>query len=173
MKSGNEVSQSCLTLHDPMDCSLPGSSVHGIFQERVLELVAIAFSMLSPLYFNSLFIFIFYFWLYWVFIVLHGLSLVVVSGELLSSCGMQAFHCIAPLVESTGSRWGDSVVVVLGLSCSVAWGIFLGQQLNLHALYWHKVLDKFRFLSTVPPEKSNHMFWGHRIRLWWKQSMNS
>ena len=36
--------QSCPTLHDPMDCSLPDSSVHGIFQARVLEWVAIAFS---------------------------------------------------------------------------------------------------------------------------------
>ena len=36
--------QSCLTLCDPMDCSLPGSSIHGIFQARVLEWVAIAFS---------------------------------------------------------------------------------------------------------------------------------
>ena len=36
--------QSCPTLRDPMDCSLPGSSVHGIFQARVLEWVAIAFS---------------------------------------------------------------------------------------------------------------------------------
>ena len=35
---------SCLTLCNPMDCSLPGSSVHGIFQSRVLEWVAIAFS---------------------------------------------------------------------------------------------------------------------------------
>ena len=37
--------QSCPTLHDPMDYSLPGSSTHGIFQTRVLEWVAIAFSM--------------------------------------------------------------------------------------------------------------------------------
>ena len=36
--------QSCPTLRDPMDCSLPGSSVHGIFQARVLEWGAIAFS---------------------------------------------------------------------------------------------------------------------------------
>ena len=36
--------QSCLTLCDPMDCSLPGSSVHGILQARVLEWVAIPFS---------------------------------------------------------------------------------------------------------------------------------
>ena len=38
------VAQSCLTLHDPMDWSLPGASVHGIFQARVLEWVAISFS---------------------------------------------------------------------------------------------------------------------------------
>ena len=44
VKSESEVAQSCLTLRDPMDCSLPGSSVHGIFQARVLEWVAIAFS---------------------------------------------------------------------------------------------------------------------------------
>ena len=43
-KSQNEVTQSCLTLSDPMDCSLPGSSIHGIFQARVLEWGAIAFS---------------------------------------------------------------------------------------------------------------------------------
>ena len=43
-ESESEVSQSCLTLCDPMDCSLPGSSVHGIFQARVLEWGAISFS---------------------------------------------------------------------------------------------------------------------------------
>ena len=46
VESESEVAQSCLTLSDPMDCSLPGSSVHGIFQARVLEWVAIAFSPL-------------------------------------------------------------------------------------------------------------------------------
>ena len=40
----SEVAQSCPTAHDPMDCSPPGSSVHGIFQARVLEWGAIAFS---------------------------------------------------------------------------------------------------------------------------------
>ena len=44
VKRDREVAQSCLTLHDPMDCSLPGSSVHGIFQARVLEWGAITFS---------------------------------------------------------------------------------------------------------------------------------
>ena len=44
VKIESEVAQSCPTLSDPMDCSLPGSSVHGIFQARVLEWGAIAFS---------------------------------------------------------------------------------------------------------------------------------
>ena len=48
VKSESELAQCCLTLSDPMDCSPPGSSVHGIFQARVLEWGAIAFSnMLS------------------------------------------------------------------------------------------------------------------------------
>ena len=42
-----EVAQSCPTLGDPMNCSLPGSSIHGIFQARILESVAIAFSKRS------------------------------------------------------------------------------------------------------------------------------
>ena len=45
-KKGHEVAQSCSTLRDPMDCSPPGSSVHGIFQARLLEWGAIAFSEL-------------------------------------------------------------------------------------------------------------------------------
>ena len=44
VKSESEVAQLCLTLHDPMDGSLPGSSVHGIVQARVLEWGAISFS---------------------------------------------------------------------------------------------------------------------------------
>jgi len=44
VKSESEVAQSYPTLRDPMDCSLPGSSIHGIFQARVLEWGAIAFS---------------------------------------------------------------------------------------------------------------------------------
>ena len=44
VKSKSEVAQSCPTLSDPMDCSLSGSSTHGILQARVLEWVAIAFS---------------------------------------------------------------------------------------------------------------------------------
>ena len=44
MKVKSEVAQSCATLSDPIDCNLPGSSIHGIFQARVLEWGAIAFS---------------------------------------------------------------------------------------------------------------------------------
>ena len=46
VKSGSEVAQLCPTPSDPMDCSLPGSSVHGILQARVLKWGAIAFSLL-------------------------------------------------------------------------------------------------------------------------------
>ena len=45
VKSESGVAQLCLTRSDPMDCSLPGSSIHGIFQARVLEWGAIAFSV--------------------------------------------------------------------------------------------------------------------------------
>ena len=45
VKSENEVAQVCLTLCDLMECSLPGSSIHGIVQARVVEWVAIAFSI--------------------------------------------------------------------------------------------------------------------------------
>ena len=48
VKSESEVAQSCPTLSDPMDCSLPGSSVHGIFQARVLKWHAITFSETLP-----------------------------------------------------------------------------------------------------------------------------
>ena len=60
VKSERGVAQSCPTLRDPMDCSLPGSSVHGIFQARVLEWGTIAFSeaITSILFF---FFFNFYF----------------------------------------------------------------------------------------------------------------
>ena len=48
VKSESEVTQSCPTLSNPIDCSLPGSSTHGIFQARVLEWGAIAFSDDQP-----------------------------------------------------------------------------------------------------------------------------
>ena len=50
VKSESEVAQLCPTLSDPMDCSLPGSSIHGIFQARALEWGAIAFSVPMTIY---------------------------------------------------------------------------------------------------------------------------
>ena len=44
LKSESAVAQSCLTSSDPMDCSLPDSSIHGVFKARILEWVAVAFS---------------------------------------------------------------------------------------------------------------------------------
>ena len=54
VKSESEVAQSCPTLSNPMDCSPPGSSVHGIFQARVLEWGAIAFSVANVWYLLNL-----------------------------------------------------------------------------------------------------------------------
>ena len=53
VKSESEVAQLCLTLGDPVDCSLPGFSVHGIFQVRVLEWGAVAFFVVSSRPFKS------------------------------------------------------------------------------------------------------------------------
>ena len=69
VKSESEVAQSCPTLSDPMDCSLLGSSVHGIFQARVLEWGAIAFSDIcyrlqlwidTPLHWQNILLFLVY-----------------------------------------------------------------------------------------------------------------
>ena len=64
VKSESEVAQSCPTLSDPMDCSLPGSSFHGIFQAKVLDWVAIAFSYrvnIMPIKISAVFVFVFVF----------------------------------------------------------------------------------------------------------------
>ena len=53
VKSESEATESCPTLSDPMDCSLPGSSIHGIFQARVLEWDVIAFSNLTTVSTNK------------------------------------------------------------------------------------------------------------------------
>ena len=91
-----------------------------------------------------LFIYLFiYFWLPWVFIAAHGLSLVVaIRGYSLlrcmgfSSCGSQVSVVVARGLYSAGS-----VVIVHELSCSAACGIFLGQGSNLCPLHWQ--VDSF------------------------------
>ena len=55
VKSESEVAQSCPTLSDPMDCSPPGSSIHGVFQAKVLEWGAIAFSSFLQRFINTIF----------------------------------------------------------------------------------------------------------------------
>ena len=90
VKNESEAAQSCPTFSDPMDCSTPGSSVHGIFQARVLEWGAIAFSIWKEQYIHILFgillkdftlfhfsflffkVNFFFFLLWWVFIAVHG-----------------------------------------------------------------------------------------------------
>ena len=57
VRSESEVAQLCLTLSNPIDCSLPGSSIHGIFQARVLEWGAIAFSEAVREFFVFVFVF--------------------------------------------------------------------------------------------------------------------
>ena len=53
VKSKSEVTESCPTLSDPMDCSLPGSSIHGIFQARVLEWGAIALNSINTVFIKT------------------------------------------------------------------------------------------------------------------------
>ena len=73
VKSESEVTQSCPTLIDPMDYSPPGSSIHGIFQARVLEWDAIAFSVKSAWYVYSRKLFYMHTYLFFIIIniVLH------------------------------------------------------------------------------------------------------
>ena len=78
-----------------------------------------------------------YFWLPWVFIAARGLSLVAVTGGLLSSCCAQGFHCGGFSCFGTWALgWACSAVVAHRPSCPEACGIFLDQELNLCLLHW-------------------------------------
>ena len=86
VKSQSEVAQSCLTLSYPMDCSLPGFSVHEIFQARVLEWGAIAFSkchILDSMYkwYHMIFVFLF----------LTSLSVTISNSILVAAHGIISF----------------------------------------------------------------------------------
>ena len=101
VKSESEVAQSCPTLCNPVDCSLPGSSIHGIFQARILERVASAFSV------SSIKSFIFY---------------LTVVGP---SCGPWMFRVAMHrhlLLQPVGS-----LVMFHRLSCPMACGILVPQ----------------------------------------------
>ena len=95
VKSEREVAQSCLTLRDPVDCSLPGSSVHGIFQARVVEWGAIVFSGVPS---SSVFIWNHFFLLFVI------LSPIVTFWRFLNSNFSFAFYIIF-LVSS--QFWSD------------------------------------------------------------------
>ena len=69
VKSQSEVTQSCPTLRDPMDCSLPGSSIHGIFQTRVLEWGALP-SLIN--YYNVLCISVYFFPYLYIFVCMYS-----------------------------------------------------------------------------------------------------
>ena len=81
MKSESEVAQSCLTLRDPVDCSLPGSSVHGIFQAKVLEWGAIAFSNLC--------------------LSINIYLILIVTSVFLAVLGLRCCGSFSPVVESS------------------------------------------------------------------------
>ena len=113
VKSESEVAQLCPTLSDPVDWSLPGSSVHGISQERVLEWAAIAFSNNSKTTFFSKYCIYLFIWLRQVLVVPHGVF--VASACRIFSCRAQTLWL-----------WcSSSVAMVLGLSFSVACGILV------------------------------------------------
>ena len=80
--------------------------------------------------------YLFYFWLFWVFVAVRGLSLAVVSG----GSSLVATHRLLPVAASPvveHKPWNlGSIAVVHGLSCPMAYGIFLGYGLNLCPLHW-------------------------------------
>ena len=139
VKSDSEVVQSCPTLSDPMDCSPPGSSVHGIFQARVLEWVATAFSNYVSYRYTITMIHNFKKDLF-IYLAVSGLS-----------CSTQDLCCIS---QDLLLQPPDSLVVVLRLSCFTAWGILVLRP-GIEPL--SPVLGGI-FLTTGPPEKSPQWF---------------
>ena len=129
VKSESEVAQSCPTLRDPMDCSPPGSSVHGILQARVLEWGAIAFSK-STLQQNSfecchhqLFTISFQFFL-------KSTPFQLCPHPALPPHVPSAFYTINPVVSSQASLFFWLIFIYLaapGLSCDM-WDLQLWQE---------------------------------------------
>ena len=116
VKSESEVAQSCLTLSNPMDCSLPGSSAHGIFQARVLEWVAIAFSdnLIRPKHLESMKIF-----LGGLFICLYALSMVMKHSKFLTNIDVYTNFNPEIWRQSSTQKFGDKVLPLLGQSRDV------------------------------------------------------
>ena len=128
VKSESEVAQSCATLSDPMDCSLPGSSVYGIFQARVLEWGAIAFSVglnSVDLFYVDLFLM---FWSFEIFLV-SSLSVTLSSLSLFLSPPTLSGISVG-FISKTGLEYICSCFHRLRSShpgtCSLLTGLFCG-----------------------------------------------
>ena len=124
VKSESEVAQSCLTLCDPMDCSLPSSSVHGIFQARVLEWGAIAFSKevlrLRNKNISNCVLFFFFF-----FQSLQRLTRALELNKWLQFCKYSEF--MRPPWTSLFSRLLFSYILKLVIGCFLVHSELLGQ----------------------------------------------
>ena len=147
VKSESEVAQLCPTLINPMDYSPPGSSIHGIFQTRVLEWVATAFSNYVS-YKNTI-------------TMIHNFKkdlfiYLAVSGL---SCSTQDLCCIS---QDLLFRPTNSLVVVLRLSCFTAWGILVLRP-GIEPL--SPVLGGI-CLTIGPPEKSHSGSQFLKVVLW-------
>ena len=117
----SEVAQSCPTLCDPMDCNPPGSSIHGIFQARVLELVAISFSRASSWPSNQT----------WVPHIASRCSTIwatreaprkpITKAKTLESCLMVSYHC-ATSIKLIQPKYSVGQKNLLGIFCKMLWG---------------------------------------------------
>ena len=158
VKSENEVAQSCPTLSDPIDCSSPSSSVHGIFQARVLEWGAIAFSIDCYYQFLNGFQCCLQTWF-------HNCSCMVYRNALERAC-LRAFS-VTSVVSGSLQHYGlwstrllcpsDSPGKNTGMGCQgFLQGIFLTQGSNLCLLHCRH--------NAEPPGKPRNAPSGF---LWW------
>ena len=99
VESESEAAQSCPTLNNPMDCSLPGSSVHGIFQARVLEWVAIAISLLyrAHLCMNPL--------VSWIFLKRFLVFLILLVSSISLHWSLKASLCLLVILWNSAFKW--------------------------------------------------------------------
>ena len=124
-----EVAQSCLTLYDPMDCNLPGSSVHGILQARVLERVPISFSRGSSWPRNRT----------WV-------SHIARQTLYLLSCQGSTFTALILLNSSL--RHNQCCYLVIFKEIGIKWLTYI----NLCVLLKHMCKDKLTYSSITLPD---------------------
>ena len=151
----SEVAQSCLTFSNPADCSLLGSSIHGIFQARILEWVAISFSNIEYNWFLKIVLCLYLF-------IFHcaGSSLLHVGSlklwRLLSSCGEQVSHCG-------------------GFSCCRAWtlgqlmgSVVVGPGLqSTGSVVWHSGLDAPQHVGSSARDQTHISCIGRQILYHW------